>query len=260
MLFINRSLSAWSWSVDFFGYTHPDTPERFGNWVQVLSLDTLEEDPRYMSWNIVHFDEIEVEAGQVVEPGDRLGIIGDTGWDDKSGTVLNVHIHLETLSYAKKVDTTFKTNAQSYFYDNLDPVNPLNYLPRRNTSDNVSITITDEDTPYGDLAYKVRIVQNRAQDNDFDVNEIEVVGAVGSQTINMDQRTGWNEDTGDDADAYAQGDIHIFEPDPPFGNDTGDATDDLTWDFYPRKNAFAGPLTVTVRDINGTVLASAVGP
>lgn len=238
--------------IDFFGYTHENSPGRFGNWLRVSSPDP---DGGFLSWLIIHFDSINVGVGDVVKKGDLLGIMGDTGWDSRSGTVLNVHVHMEFISNAKMSGAS---PPRKYYYDNADPVNPERYLPRTNSDSNVTVSVTDTPDPDSNTAFRVRVTQTRVPgQNDFDVNELAFVGASGSQTINLNERTGVADDVGADRDAHLQGNVYIVEPDPPFGKDTGDDPDDYVIDYYCRKSHFGSSLTsVTIKDVYGTTVAT----
>lgn len=155
------------------GCAHPDTIGRFGNWVVVNNPKTSQR------WCLMHMGEVDVSCGDKLEPGDTVGRVGNTGFDDTSGEIQQNHLHVELIPQVGNA------------YDNDDPINPLGVglLPRADATSNVAVTVTEEDDPNSDASFKLLLEVDRA-DQDFDVNVVQLVGDSATRTVNFNTRAG----------------------------------------------------------------------
>lgn len=162
-------------SVDFVGWRDADTIARFGNWIFVQRSG--------MKFMLAHFQSLSVEVGDIIEAGQPIGKSGCTGFDSRSGPVLNPHSHLE---YIADTATT---------YSNDGSLNPLasTILPRANVSDNLTVTRTTANDPDAVTSWRIRVIVARAA-NDFDINQISCTGNLATRTINFNTRSGLNTD------------------------------------------------------------------
>jgi hypothetical protein len=148
-----------------------NTASRFGNHLHVANATS--------KFVLHHFQELHVERGAFVSTGQKLGLAGITGFDDRSGAVLQPHVHVEYHSNSR------------FTYSGDESINPLDsdVLPRANVSNNVVATVTRTNDPNGNDSHRLRLVTTRA-DQDFDVNTITLTGNVGTRTVNCNSRTG----------------------------------------------------------------------
>lgn len=214
--------------VDYVGWNENETIGRFGNWVAV-------SDGTRKAMQM-HMTDVAVEIGDIINPGDQVGTAGSTGFDDRSGLVLNTHVHLELIE------------SNRYSYDNDDPVNPLRpgFLPRANVSNNVTVTRSTANDPDGVSCHRLRIQVARA-DQDFDLNSVSLTGHLATRTINWDTRAGLNADN----DIPKQDGVYIV------AEGFTQASAEYEVSFYFDKTVVGTAfLSATVADTAGTTLWS----
>ncbi len=144
---------------------------RFGNYITATtSTFKIQMD---------HFQDMVVSRGDFINIGQIIGRAGITGFDTKSGAVLEPHVHIE---YHPNIN---------YSYSNDEAINALDarYLPRIDVSNNVSVVRTRENDPEGNDSWRLAITINRA-DQDFDLNTISLTGNLATRTINNNTREG----------------------------------------------------------------------
>ncbi len=165
--------------VDFFGWWDGDNIARFGNWIEVGASSD--------KWVMLHFRHLAIQRGAIVRAGDYVGLVGQTGFDTKSGRILTPHLHLEYIGNNK------------YDYSNADPTNPLDpdLLPRTNVSNNVSVVRSTGNDPNLVDSHILTITVDR-EDQDFDMNQISLTGNSATRTVNWNTRGGLNPTDNDD--------------------------------------------------------------
>ena len=184
--------------VDSVAWVDADGIGRFGNWLFLIHGG---QSSKFM---LAHFRDLAVDVGEVVEAGQALGIAGSTGFDERSGPILDTHSHVEYLP------------TDSALYDNDEPVNPLSpgVFPRADVSSNVTVTRSTANDPDGVTSWKLRIQVARA-DSDFDLNSVSLTGNTATRTIDFDTRSGLNSDS----DVPKQSGVYIvpdeFDADSP---------------------------------------------
>lgn len=217
-----------SFQVKQCNYVDASTIGRFGNWAMVCDGD------RRVA--IMHCRELTLEKGDIVAPGDQLGTIGQTGFDTRSGRIQSAHAHVELLP------------GNSYFYDNDDPINPLDpsLLPRVNVSNNVAAVLTEENDPNSDASWRLEITVTRA-DEDFDFNSVTLTTTGATRTVNFDSRAGLDADP----DVPDHDGVYIV------ASSFNAASASYVVDLYFDKAVLTGTLSSwSVEDTEGNTLAS----
>lgn len=214
--------------VDFLGWYHADTIARFGNWLEVATATS--------KFALYHFQDIDVDPGDHVEAGELLGLVGSTGYDDRSGAVQTPHCHLEYVPNAK------------YSYSNDESTNPIapGIMPRANVSNNVTVTRSSANDPDGVACHRLRIQVARA-DQDFDLNYVTLVGNLEAGAINLNARTGLNADN----DVPKSGGVYIV----PVAFD-GDSTEYEVSVYFSKALFGTTFVFAEVQDTAGNVLWS----
>ncbi len=215
--------------VDFFGWWDGDNIARFGNWVEVTDADR--------KFLMMHHRHLIVAKGAIVRAGDQIGLVGQTGFDVKSGRILTPHLHMEYIGSNK------------YDYSNAEPVNPLDpdLLPRTDVTNNVSVARSTGLDPLGVDSHILTISVAR-EDQDFDMNEISLTGNSATRTVNWNTRGGL--DPTDNDTNYYNG---VYEK--PSAFDTSSATYDIV--LYFNKSAVGSTfVSAYIKDTNGTTLWS----
>lgn len=163
--------------VNFFGFVDDKTIGRFGNFLVLANKNE--------KFVMVHFSDLSVEAGDRVQVGDELGTTGNTGFDFRSGRILNPHCHVE-----------YHSPDNGAIIDQTQAINPLDpdVLPRDDVTNNVSVSRTEENDPNGDASWKLTVDVSRGSDQGFDVNEISLTGNSATRTVNLNTRAGINSD------------------------------------------------------------------
>ena len=161
--------------VDYVGWYDDPNIGRFGNWVEIGQLDR--------KFLLMHMRDVFVDTGNVVEAGQPVGAAGKTGFDDRSGVIINPHVHMEYIPNP------------GFYYSNDDPVCPLRagVLPRVDISGNLTVGKTLENDPDGVASTVLSISLVRA-DQDFDIVRCEMTGALLTSLIDFDKRLGLNVD------------------------------------------------------------------
>ena len=161
--------------LDFAGWYDTNTVDRFGNWITIVNGSR-----KACS---MHFQDISVSLGDIVEPGQLLGYVGLTGYDARSGIIVEPHVHFEYVPVTSPV------------YTATESINPLapSLLPRVDVSNNVSVTRTTANDPDAVSSWRLQIIVTRAS-QDFDLNSVTLTGNLASRTINFDTRSGLNVD------------------------------------------------------------------
>lgn len=201
---------------------------RFGNWLMISDGENV--------WVLMHLCRIEVNIGDVLTRGQLVGYMGREGFDDRSGPILQVHVHVEVIP------------GNVYFYNNDSPVNPLasGLLPRTDSTSNVSISRTEMNDPNGDPSHRIRVTVTRG-DQDFDLNEVGFTGDSATRTVNFDTRSGLNTDN----DVPDQDGVYIV----PSAFDEDSAT--YVCDFYFQKSVVGNnAVSYYAKDCNGITLQS----
>lgn len=214
--------------VDYFGWYDGNGIGRFGNWIAVGH-----DSGKFV---MMHFQDIAVEVGDVVEAGQLVGYAGLTGFDTRSGQIQAEHCHLE-----------YHANSNP-LYDNDNALNPLapGILPRTNVSNNVSVTRTTANDPDGVSCWRLQIVVTRA-DQDFDLNEVSLTANTTSRTVNWNTRSGLNADN----DIPKQAGVYIVPVDFTEASSTYEVS------FYFSKAVVGSTFTSAyVKDTAGTTLWS----
>lgn len=218
-------------NVDMWGWGDAETISRFGNWLEIAR-----DDAKVL---LLHFRDITANVGDVVRAGQQLGITGKTGFDVLSGRIVQNHVHVEWVPNP------------NYIYNNDHPINPLapSLLPRANVSSNVSAALSSAAYPGvgGGDSWKLAVTVLRA-DQDFDLNQVQLVGSVATRTLNYDTRAGLNP-ADHDANEY---DSVYFEP---VAFDETSASYQIAY-YYKKATVGSGTPTYTVKDTAGTTLVS----
>lgn len=168
---------------------------RFGNWVQIANASR--------KWVLLHFRHISANVGDVVRAGQQLGISGRTGFDIRSGPIIENHLHTEL----------HLNNGDSY--SNADPINPYSadasiYIPRSTTAPSISVVQDSATDPYGGGVdcHRITVTVTRGTWNNFQINEFRIVGNLATRTLNWNTRAGLDP-ADNDANNY---DGCYFEP------------------------------------------------
>jgi hypothetical protein len=215
--------------IDFLGWFDNQTIPRFGNWISIQNLNTQAL--------CMHMRELVVSQGDFIHTaGTQIGTAGTTGFDYISGDILTPHIHMEIV------------DSPDYFYSNSYPVNPLTagFLPRINSSSNVSTVRTTENDPDGTDSWKLAITVSRAS-QDFDLNTVTLTGNLATRTINFNTRAGLNSNN----DIPKEAGVYIV----PSDFDGESASYDIT--VYFNKSVVGNTFTsYSITDTEGTVIDS----
>ena len=201
---------------------------RFGNWIEIA-----DNSKKIL---IDHFQELLVKLGQFVHAGQSIGTVGSTGFDSRSGRVLQPHIHLECVPNTV------------YIYSNDDPLNPISsiYLPISQSNINISGTLTSENDPLGNSSHKLLLVINRAG-QEFDLNKVSLTGNTTTRTINFNTRTGLASDN----DIPVNNGVYIV---PTAFSESSTVN---TVSFYFNKSVVGNSfISYSVVDTNGITVAS----
>lgn len=215
--------------VDFVGWWDNTSIGRFGNWITIVGTDGNKVCQ-------MHFQEIYVNCGAVIEAGQLIGATGSTGFDARSGYVINPHVHVE---YAQ-------TNRANYA--NNDAINPLapTLLPHVSTNTNVTCTRTTANDPDAVSCWRLAMVVTRG-DQDLDLNSVTLTGNLATRTINFNTRSGLNADN----DIPKQAGVYIV----PAAFSTSSTSYNL--DMYFSKAVVGSTFTsLSIADTAGTVLYS----
>lgn len=215
--------------VAFVGWWDNNNIGRFGNWVTIVGNDGNKVCQ-------MHFQELFVNNGQVVEAGQLIGLAGSTGFDTRSGFVTTPHVHVEYI----------QNNRSLYNQD--EPINPLapSLLPRTNTNANVACTRTTANDPDAVSCWKLAIVVTRGG-QDFDLNSVTLTANLATRTINFNTRAGLNADN----DIPKQAGVYIV----PSAFTT--ASSSYNVDIYFSKAVVGSTFTsLSIADTAGTVLYS----
>lgn len=218
--------------VSYSGGGDSSSINRFGNWLELSGDDA--------KWVMMHFRDFLVNVGDVVRAGQQIGITGRTGFDIKSGTIIQNHLHTEYIP----------NNGHSYSND--DPLNPLGatILPRASTTPSVSVVRDTAFDPYTGLVdcHRITVTVTRGTDNNFQINEFRIVGNTTSRTLNWNTRSGLDP-ADQDANNYLG---RYFEP---LAFDEGSST--YVFKYYASK-AVVGSTWVSgyVKDTDGNTVWS----
>lgn len=214
-------------AVNFIGGVDNENIGRFGNWVQIARAGE--------KWLVLHMEHIAARMGRI-GAGQIVGYAGNTGFDSRSGRVINTHAHVEYIDNS------------AYIYDNDDPMNPLasGLLPRADVSNNVSVTRSDANDPNADACFRLAITVTRA-DQDFDMNAVSLTGNLATRTINWDTRAGLNADT----DVPDQDGVYLVASD--FDTESSSYSVDVYFQKSVVGSTFA---SAAVTDCNGVTLWS----
>ncbi len=202
---------------------------RFGNCILLANADG--------EWWSLHHDHILVNVGDYVYAGTSMAYTGDTGYDDNSGRILQVHLHQE---YVPRHDI---------LYSNTDPLNPLGagLLPRCGTL-NISVVRSEVNDPAGNAAHKLAITVQRSPCQRFDINQFSLTGNTTTKVLNWNTRAGL--DPADSDAVYFDG--IYFEPVPFDENDT-----EYTVNYYWRKSVVGATfVSAFIKDAAGVTLWS----
>lgn len=216
--------------LEFNWIDENQTIGRFGNWVTINR-----EEGKVLQ---VHLSTVDVNLGDFVSAGTLVGTIGRTGFNTRSGRINGVHAHLEWS------DVTIAAYSQD------EALNPLEsgLLPRVNVSNNISLTLSEENDPESDPAWKIDVEVLRA-DSDFDFNSLVIDGNAASRTIDFNLRTGLNPDN----DIPLHDGVYIV---PADGFTHLSASYQCT--FYVKKSAIgSASIHVEAYDCNGILCDSA---
>ena len=200
---------------------------RFGNWVTILRGDE--------SFIVMHMSHIYADYGPI-QAGEVVGTVGKTGFDSRSGLILNNHVHIERIY-----------PGAYYFYENDAPVNPLapGILPRANVNNNISAVLTEGTDPNDDDCHILTVTTTR-EDNDFDLNLITLTGSDGTRTVNFNTREGLNPG---DSDVPDYDGVYIIP------QDFDDEDTDYVVAFYFQKDVVGSVvLSWELQDTEGTTL------
>ena len=201
---------------------------RFGNWVTIGR-----NDGKIIQ---VHLDEVDVELGEMVAAGQRIGTVGKTGFGVRSGRIVGVHVHLEW------------SPVQDWNYSQEEARNPLapDLLPRTDSTANVSAVLTNENDPDGVDSWKVSVTTSRA-DQDFDMDAVSLTGNLGTRTVSFNARTGLNTDR----------DIPLFNGVYIVPSSFNSSSEEYECSFYFHRSV-VGTTFVSgeVRDTEGTLLTT----
>jgi len=202
---------------------------RFGNWPQILAIGG--------KMIQVHMQSVAVAIGDFVEAGDLLGYAGNTGFDARSGPVVDDHNHAEWSP-----DTDF-------YYSDTTSTNPLavGILPRVNVTNNVAVAVSTANDPNSVPSTLLTLTVTR-DDQNWDLNEISLTGTLGTGTINFDTRAGLDPD--EDIPVY--GGVYYVSPPPVL--DEFMATYQLL--VYFNLSTFGTIVTAYAKDCTGNVLWS----
>lgn len=216
-----------TWIQNQFNYVdETQTVGRFGNWVTIGRTDGKIVQ--------VHMSEVLIEQGAQVDAGQKIGTIGKTGVNARSGRINSVHVHLE-----------WSENTTS-FYDQDEALNPLNagLLPRANVNNNISGVVTEENDPDGTACWRVTVTVTR-NDADFDLDYISFVGSSATRTIAFNARTGLNADN----DIPVNDGVYIV-PEDFDENSSGY----ICSFYFAKATVGAGAYTITIKDTVGTTV------
>lgn len=213
--------------VDEFNWLDDTTIGRFGNWLMIC-----DGTKRLV---LLHFESIDANLGPWVTAGQVVGKVGHTGFDAPSGRVTTPHAHFELLL------------GNSPLYANNDPINPLPYLPRVNGSANVTALRTTANDPLGVSSHKIAVSVERGTDQDFDFNEITLVGGTATRTINLNTRSGLDPA---DNDNPAYNGVYMV----PHAFNQNSTTYEV--DFYFNIATVGTFTSFLIRDTQGNTLAS----
>lgn len=216
-------------NVDMWGYGDVESITRFGNWIEVARED--------LKFLLFHMRHISASVGAVVRAGQQVGITGKTGADNRSGVILQNHVHVEYIT------------SDSYIYSNTDPLNALAALPRTDGTSNVTGVLSSATYPGsgGGDSWKLAITVTRST-QDFDENQFQLVGNLATRTLNWNTRSGLDPS---DNDTVEYNSVY-FEP-VDFDETSGTYQINL---YYKKTVVGSSTPTWSVRDINGTLLAS----
>jgi hypothetical protein len=161
--------------IESFAWFDGNGIGRFGNWLMIGK-----DGEKYP---MMHFQDINVSLGDIVEAGQSVGVAGLTGFDTRSGQVVTEHAHIEYHANSKAI------------YAKEEALNPLapGILPRTNVSNNVTVTRSTANDPDAVACWRLRVQVARA-DQDFDLNSVTLTGDLATRTINWQTRAGLNAD------------------------------------------------------------------
>lgn len=204
------------------------TVGRFGNWVSICT--------GYGKITQIHCASLTVDLGEFVVAGQQIGTVGRTGFNARSGRVNGVHVHLEW------------SESTTWSYDQDEALNPLDstLLPRTDTTTNVTAFVTNENDPGSTDSWRLRVVVARG-DADFDLDQVTLVGNLGSRTVDFNSRTGLNADN----DIPVANGVYIV----PEDFDELDAAYEVSF-YFDRSVVGTTFVSAEVRDTQDNLLAS----
>lgn len=202
---------------------------RFGNCVSIQNETT--------HWWSLHHDHILVDIGDYVYAGSPLAYTGDTGYDDNSGRILQVHLHQEYVPN------------NNYVYSNSESLNPLGagLMPRCSTL-SIAVTRSEVNDPAGNAAHKLAIVVQRSPCQRFDINSFRLTGNTTFKELNWNTRAGLDPA---DSDAVYYDGIY-FEP-LAFDEDSTEYQVNYYWRKSVVGNTF---VSAVIKDAAGVTLWS----
>lgn len=161
-------------NVEQWGSGDGGSVNRFGNWIEIADGST--------KFALLHFRRFVVAPGDVVRAGQLIGYTGKTGWDIRSGRILQNHVHVE-----------YHANNQ-HDYSNADPTNPLAaaLLPRPSTAVSISVVRDTASDPNTGLipCHRLTITVTRGSNQNFQINEFRMVANLATRTLNWNTRAG----------------------------------------------------------------------
>lgn len=215
-------------AIDFVGWYDENTIPRFGNHITISrAADKIV---------MIHFSDFYVSLGDYVYAGQPVGVVGLTGFDDISGNVTTTHVHFE-----------YHPNSLS-IYSRAEGVNPFDsdIMPRTNVSNNVSVVQSSANDPDAVDSHKLAITCTRGA-QDFDINEIQLVGSSATRTINFNSRSGLNANV----DIPKQSGVYFV------AKSFNSASSSYTLDVYFNKSVVGATITSAyIKDCNGVTLWS----
>ncbi len=188
-------------------------------------------------WWSMHHDHILVQEGDYVYAGAPMAYTGDTGYDDTSGRILQVHLHQEY------------TPGNTVIYTNNESLNPLGagLMPRCDTI-SIAVTRSQVNDPAGNAAHKLSIVVQRSPCQRFDINQFSLTGSTTTKVLNWNTRAGL--DPADNDAVYYDG--IYFEPLAFDEDDT-----EYTVNYYWRKSVVGNTfVSAFIKDAAGVTLWS----